>query len=65
MEKAKVWVLTHGLTKKFIRANGLEDLSMGLEFGEEEKEILTSESGTEEKQMATVFTLGKMVNEIF
>jgi len=38
---------------------------MGLEFGEGEKEIHTSESGTEEKLMAMVFTLGKMVNEIF
>jgi hypothetical protein len=38
---------------------------MGLEFGEEEKEIHTLENGTEEKQMAMVFTLGKMVNEIF
>jgi len=50
----------NGLMENYMKDNGKMGLKMALEYGEDQREILISESGEKGKPKAMVFTLGLM-----
>jgi len=53
-------VFTLGVMVKYMMENGIKDLSMAMEYGEDYIMILTLENGGHQKLKDMEFTLGKM-----